>query len=139
MLQGYILPHSYTVRTAALAIGADTKWVDNVLSHHVVAGVEQGTRGVERRLNDDALIALALCRILCKQLGVPTSTAVGIANEIVADRSLAQATYSAAPGVAIQFSLSEIERSVRDRLGDASEATAHVRRGRPSRRSHTDD
>jgi hypothetical protein len=72
--------------------------------------------------------------MLCKQLGVPTATAVSIANEVVADRALAHVSYSAAPGISVQFALSEIERSVRDRLGDATEATAHVRRGRPARR-----
>ena len=120
-------------------IGADSKWVDNVLSHYAVTGVEQGTRGLERRLNDDALLALALCRMLSKQLGVPTATAVAVANEIVADRSLSHASYAAAPGMTVQFALLEIERSVRDRLSDATEATAHVRRGRPALRPRGHD
>jgi hypothetical protein len=64
---------------------------------------------------------------------------VGIANEIVADRSRAQANYAVAPGVTVQFSLADIERSVRDRLADATEATAHVRRGRPARRRRGHD
>jgi len=71
--------------------------------------------------------------MLTKQLGVPTATAVAIANEVVANRSLPQASYAAAPGMTVQFALLEIERSVRDRLSDATEATAHVRRGRPAR------
>jgi hypothetical protein len=125
---------SYTVRTAALTIGAATKWVDNVLSHYKIDGVEQGTRGVERRLNDDALLALALCRIASSELGVPLANAVAIAQSVVADRETSGGTHVVAPSVFLQFSLTEIEGRLRQRLSDATEAVAHIRRGRPALR-----
>jgi hypothetical protein len=124
---GYII---YTSKIVALTIGADTKWVDNVLSHYGLAGVEQGRRGVERRLNDDALLALALCRVLAKELGVPVAAAIRIAERVVSGRSTSD-IHEIAPGVQLQFSLAEIERGLRDRLHDSVESVAHVRRGRP--------
>ena len=109
--------------------------MDNVLSHYSVAGVEQGTRGVERRLNDDALLALALCRILAKELGVPLASAIRIATDAVRERSGSSVV---AHGVELRFSLAELERRLRDRVSDAVESVAHVRRGRPPLRRAND-
>jgi len=128
------MPTAHSVRVAALTVGASTKWVDNVLSHYDVAGVTQGVRGVERQLNDDALIALALCRLLSQKLGVPLAKAVAISNEVVSARAISDGTYTVAPGVTLRFELAEIERGIRDRVGDAIESVAHVRRGRPTLR-----
>ncbi|MEK7401662.1 MAG: hypothetical protein AABZ80_04785 [Gemmatimonadota bacterium] len=110
-----------------------TKWIDNVLSHFVVVGVEQGTKGVERQLNGEAVLAISLCRLLSSELGVPLATAVSIGNHIVRTRTDADGKYEVAPGFSLQFSLTDIERQLHARLGDASESAPHVRRGRPQR------
>jgi hypothetical protein len=124
------LARSYNVRIAALTVGETTKWVDNVLSHNSVVGVEQGRQGVGRRLSDDSLLSLTICKILARQLGVPLATAVEIANQIVATRE-ARRDHVVAPGISIEFSLPEIERAMRARLADAVESVVTVRRGRP--------
>lgn len=108
------------------------KWVDNVLSHYSVIGVEQGTRGVERRLTQEAILALAMCRMLARDLGVPLATAVGIANQVVGSREFGGGTFAVAPGLALQFSMDDLERTVLASLSDATESVAHVRRGRPA-------
>src|SRR6266513_3170231 len=44
------MPRAYTVATAAVALGVPTKWIDNALSHHKVAGITQQRQGIPRRL-----------------------------------------------------------------------------------------
>ena len=132
------MQRSHSVRITALTVGANAKWVDNVLSHYSVVGVEQGTRGVARQLSDDAILALAVCRLLASELGVPLANAVSIANKVVLDRSVGSGRFDPAPELSLQFSLDAIERRVRARLADAAESVAHVRRGRPPSRSRTE-
>jgi hypothetical protein len=108
-----------------------SKWVDNVLSHYPVVGVRQGTRGVARKIDQRGLLALELCKILSKELGVPLANAVAIANDIVNSRSSSVEEYRVAPGVVLQFSLEAVESDLFTRVRDASESVAVVRRGRP--------
>jgi hypothetical protein len=126
---------SYNVRITALTLGVTAKWVDNVMSHYSVLGVEHGTRGIERKVGDDTLLALAICRILSSELGVPLANAVSIANRVASSRREALGNFEAAAGLKLQFSLDDIERRIRSRLPDAIESAAHVRRGRPRRSS----
>jgi hypothetical protein len=125
------MPRTYSVRTAALTVGTSDKWIDNVLSHHAVAGVRQGTRGVERQLDDVSLLVLAICRLLSQELGIPISSAVSVANEVVATRSSTNGHHAVGSELSLRFSLEDIERKLRARLADAVESVAHIRRGRP--------
>ncbi|HEX7938248.1 MAG TPA: hypothetical protein VF483_04600 [Gemmatimonadaceae bacterium] len=132
------MQRSYSVKTVALTVGADVKWLDNLLSHFSVVGVDRAGRGLERRISDTAITSVAICRMLSEELGIALGKAVSIANEIAAGRAANDSRFIAAPGLILHFSLDEIDRRVQARLADAVEAVAHVRRGRPPRRSHAD-
>ena len=119
----------HSVRVAALAIDAPIKWIDNVLSHHELGGVSRTTHGVARRLSDNGLLTLALCRMLTTHAGIPIGRAAWIANSAVASGG----RVTLAPGVALDVSLEEMRRWLRTRAVDAAEAVSHVRRGRPPR------
>lgn len=124
---------AFSVRVAALALDAPVKWIDNVLSHYELPGVSRTTHGVARQLDDDALLALALCKMLAADLGVPLARAAALAREILSSRGSQSVRVTVAPGIVLDLALEEIERRVRARAADASEAVAHVRRGRPPR------
>lgn len=118
-------------RAAAIVVDAPLKWVDNVLSHHDLPGVVRANRGVARQIDDAGLLALALCRLLSTQLGVPLALAAVIARDAVTSRAAKAGRLEIAPGLTVNLALDDIERGIRSRIDDASEAVAHVRRGRP--------
>ena len=119
----------YSVRVAALALDVPVKWIDNVLSHHELVGVSRTTHGVPRRLDDNALLALALCRTLAAETGMPIARAASLARDIVESGG----RVAIGPGVALDVALDDVRRGLRARAIDAAEAVFHVRRGRPRR------
>src|SRR6202171_806414 len=76
------MPRAYTIATAALALGTSVKWLDNVLSHNRVPGVAQERQGISRRLTVEGLLVLALAVLLIQQLGLPTSKAIALAEDL---------------------------------------------------------
>jgi hypothetical protein len=121
----------YDVAVASLAIAAPLKWTDNLLSHHQLAGVVGGRRGVARRLSHSAVLHLALARDLHVHLGLTVRDAVAIAAELLADGS---------DGVLQRGQLRVIvdrpalERTLDLGLRDALESAPSPPRGRPARR-----
>ena len=122
---------AYSVRTAALALGVPTKWVDNVLFQHDIPGVMSSRQGVERSISDLGIRILEVVRITSQELGIPIPRAVEIA---VAVSSTAGARFVTASGAELRFPLDVIDQRLRERLVDAIEATPRVPRGRPRRR-----
>ena len=113
---------SYSVRVAAFAIDAQEKWVDNVLSHHTLPGVSQGTQGVARRLDEEGILALAICRILSRELATPLGNSATIATSVLSGRSAGVGRHLVTVGLALDFDLEGIEARLRDRLRDACHA-----------------
>lgn len=119
---------------AALTIGAPVKWVDNLLSHFHLTGVTRRARGFTRLIDEDGLLVLAVTRLLQDQLGIPLPQATRVALEIVSRPRETQGEYRASR-VTLRIALTDLERELQERLRDAAEAVAHVRRGRPPRRA----
>ena len=72
----------YSVATAALALGVEYKWLDNLLSQNRVQGVSQSRQGVQRRLPPEALYVIATVHRLNRGLQIPVGTALELAHEL---------------------------------------------------------
>src|SRR5215208_8467627 len=123
------MTRAYSVRTTALILDVPVKWIDNLLSHNVVPGVEGGGRGVERRISDDGLLAIEIVRILHFELGVPVAQAATVARTAARSVDSSVLTHRVRGGMSISFSLPEIQERLRSGLVDATEAAGAVARG----------
>ncbi len=121
------MPRAYTIATAALALGVPNKWVDNILSHNKIGGIRQERQGVARRLSVEGLLTLALASLLIHDLGLPTTKALTIAEEIMK----AEGRYSTAHGLTVELDLRAFQAALLDRLDSAVEMAPVPRRGRP--------
>ena len=129
---------THVVRAVAIAIEAPVKWVDNALSHHPIPGVTRNVRGVERRLDEPSVLALALTRFLAVDLGVPLALGSRIAARIVSEVGDDTALHrlSLSSGLTLEVPVAAILLRTRERLVDATEAVAHIKRGRPKARNN---
>jgi hypothetical protein len=121
------MPRAYTVATAALALDVPSKWVDNILSHHTVRGVEQQRQGVSRKLGIDGLLVLALTTFLIQELGAPAPKAIGIAEALLGNKG----RYQSPGGLSLSLDLSAFQIGLLERLENAVETAPVPRRGRP--------
>ena len=122
------MPRAYTVATAALALEMPCKWVDNILSHHTVPGIEQQRQGVARKLSIDGLLVLALTAFLIQELGAPAPKSIGIAEELLRN----EGRYQSPRGLSLILDLSAFQASLLERLENAVEMAPAPRRGRPA-------
>src|SRR5688572_30447845 len=99
---------SYSLRLVALTTGVDGRWLDNLLSRHQIPGVSRQRRGVERRINDEALLAIELVRILNLELGVSMATAVVVAAHMLAPQSAGM--YRTTSGLTLTLSIAELRQ-----------------------------
>jgi hypothetical protein len=113
-------------------LGVTAKWVDNVVSEIQLPGVVRLRRGVERRIGDDGLLALALCLVLRDELGIPTVRAARLAGDVVSKPRESRDEYRTRR-LSLRFKLADLEREIHERMRDAADAVAQVRRGRPPR------
>ena len=121
----------YHVEIARHASGADHKWVDNLLSHHAIPGVQNKKQGVARRITLDGVHHVALISRLNREMGVSVASAVSLAKRLLASES-ARATVGR--GLELQVDRSALEHEVDRRVHEAVEASTPPRRGRPPRR-----
>ncbi|HVZ78316.1 MAG TPA: hypothetical protein VG818_10080 [Gemmatimonadaceae bacterium] len=126
---------TYDIRTAALAVGANTKWADNIISHHSPNGVTHASRGVERSITFDAILILAVARMIIAELGTTRGAAVRLAEKLVAGGTGQVVTPG---GVEIRIDLAAVTQAVRRRLLESVESTSRPRRGRPPSRHRLD-
>ena len=120
---------AYTVAVAALALQVDAKWVDNVLSHHRVLGVQRKRQGIQRQIPPESLLILASAQHLVETLGLPIARALELAHAAVA----ADGSAPISPVSGLTLDLATISADLNDRLADAVEGAAQKTRGRPSR------
>jgi hypothetical protein len=118
----------YDVAAASLALQIPPKWLDNLLSHHSIAGVEGGRQGVTRRISREGLTRLAVIVGLTRQLRVPAAAAVSIAERLAASGHL-----PLTPELLLTIDLAALDRRLVDALVVAVESAATPRRGRPPR------
>ena len=122
------MPRAYTVTTAALALEVPAKWVDNILSHHTVPGVDQDRQGVSRKLSIDGLLVLALTTFLIQELGAPASKAIDMAEILLRN----EGHYESPRGLSLILDLSAFQTNLLERLENAVEMAPVPRRGRPA-------
>jgi|SRR6267378_1146669 len=123
------MARAYTIATAALALGTSVKWLDNVLSHNRVLGVSQERQGISRRLTVEALLVLALAVLLIQELGLPTSKAITLAEDLAKN----EGRYSAQQGLNLGLDLRSFQIQLLQKLERAVEIAPIPKRGRPPR------
>jgi hypothetical protein len=125
------MPRSYHVDIAHYAADADAKWVDNLLSHHRVPGVDAGGRGAARRLTVIGIYHIALTRRLHVALDMAVAAAVAMARELLEGDA---SSVAVAAGVEIRFDRRIFTREIDALVAEAVEVIQPVRRGRPPAR-----
>ena len=121
----------YHVDIARFAADADAKWIDNLLSHFDLPGVEAQRQGVARRISEDGILHIVLVRRLTRELGVPTERAVAMAAQLLA--STGEWEYVAS-GLSLRLDRGLFSRQVAERIAVAVESIVPARRGRPPQR-----
>ncbi len=121
------MARAYTIATGALTIGTSVKWLDNVLSHNRVSGVAQERQGVARRLTVDGLVVLALAVLLIRELGLPTSKALALADRVANN----EGRYMVPQGLTLALDLTLFRAELLKRLERAVEIAPVPKRGRP--------
>jgi hypothetical protein len=124
------MARNYHVDIAAFAARADRKWVDNLLSHFDVPGVDSEKQGVARRLTIEAVQTVVLVRALASDTGLSIDRALAIAGRLLGadDGRVTGAT----AWVALQLDRSAFETEVDRRVAAAVEAVVPKKRGRPA-------
>ena len=118
---------AYNVAVAALALQVDTKWLDNVLSHHSIAGIEKNRQGIQRQIPPDSLLLLAIAQAMIEGLELPIAQAVRIAHLV----QQAGPEIGIGPAITLAIDVTRISRELNSRLADAVEGAAQRPRGRP--------
>jgi hypothetical protein len=119
---------AYTVPVAAIALSIGAKWLDNVLSHHQVPGVERSRQGVARRLTPLGLKTLAVTILLMSKLHVPTARALDLARSLIGNGG----RFLVVEGLVLEIDLKALEDTLHERLEYALEAAPVLKRGRPA-------
>ncbi len=122
---------SYHVDIARHAADAERKWVDNLLSHFEIPGVERRQRGASRRITPIGIYHIALARHFALQLDMSVKSAVGLATSLMRSDSQERLIF---PGLSLQFDRSQFEAMIDARVVEAVEAVIPARRGRPPAR-----
>src|SRR4051812_21324080 len=99
----------YHIEIARHAANADPKWVDNLLSHFAVPGVEKARQGVARRITMSGVYHVTLIRRLHREAGLSIASAVSLAGRLLASES---AHTRIAPGLELHVDRTALEREV---------------------------
>lgn len=121
----------YNTATAAAALGVSSKWLDNMLSHIDLDGVQSESQGVSRRLSLSSITTLSLTKDLAASLGIGQNAALWLATRILAQPNGA---LDLMPGLRISLDIGALQAETVSRLGRAVEVTPTPRRGRPPKR-----
>lgn len=124
------MARAYTVAAVAAALRVSQKWLDNVLSHHRVPGVVQGTQGVSRRLTPQAVVQLEVALRISRSVGSTLGSAMVLAAELLRGGS-ASYTLELQGSVQLSVDIDAVTQSVYSRMAEAVEVTPVRRRGRP--------
>ena len=125
------MSRSYTARVTALVVGVQPKWLDNLLSRHALPGVSRSRQGVERRISDEGMLAVELCRIFNLELGVSLRQAAEIATQGLRSATDSEWRYTTSSGLVLSLPIPATRARLRDRMVDAIEIVAAASRGRP--------
>jgi hypothetical protein len=122
------MARNYHVDIAVFAADSDRKWVDNLLSHFDVPGVDSAKQGVARRISANGIYIVALTRVLSRDAGMSVDVALAFAQRLLAADS-AHAAF--APWLELRIDRHAFQRDTDARIADAVESILPRRRGRP--------
>jgi hypothetical protein len=123
---------SYSVAVVSLAIGAPTKWTDNLMAHHDLPDVRSRARGVARGVAWAAVVRIAVIRELHVALGCGVREAVALSNELLREPA---SQVRVGRWSTLGFDRRALEHDVQLRLAEVLESAPRPRRGRPARRA----
>jgi len=118
----------YNTASTASALQVSHKWLDNLLSHNKISGVQQARQGVPRRVSIDAVMVVAIAKTLTESAGIATPAAVELASQLVTSPT---GTVTLPNTVTLSVDLDALRHAILDRLAHAVEVTPHRVRGRP--------
>ena len=121
---------AYTIAAIAVTLGVSQKWVDNVLSHHTVPGVQQTRQGIVRRVTPEGLLNLEIAMRLSRDLALPIGRALGAAAQLIRAEG-GEVPIGSDPALRMSIDLGLLKRGLGSRLEGALESTPTPRRGRP--------
>ncbi len=121
------MARAYTLTAAALALDAPSKWLDNILSHYSVPGVEQKRQGVARRLSIDGLLVLAVALTLMREIGLPALRAIHTAQDLAKNNGSYRSER-----LSLSIDLVSFRDELLGRLESAVEIAPVPKRGRPA-------
>ncbi len=124
------MARAYTVTAVAVTLRVSYKWLDNLLSHHRVRGVVQGTQGVARTLTPSAVVAIELALRISRSTGSPMGSALGLAADLL-EKGSGTSTLDLQGAVRLSADINAVTQTVYSRLAEAVEVTPVRRRGRP--------
>ena len=122
---------SYDAKLVAHAIGAKPKWVDNLLSHHELPGVERSRQGVQRRISADGLLAIEMVRLLITDVGMPAERAARVVRSLLVDATASELHFATESGLHVTVQATTIRRRLHDQMRAAVESVPRPKRGRP--------
>ncbi len=122
---------SYSVTVASLAMRAPTKWLDNLISQHIISGIASARRGVSRRISYGALLHLTLARELHTELGFGVRDSLKMAGSLLEPGS---GGVHHSGHLSVACDRAALEHDLGIRLRDALESAPAPPRGRPPRR-----
>lgn len=125
----------YHVEIAAFAAEAEPKWIDNLLSHFDIPGVDGGRQGIARRISISGIRQIALIRVLTRDLGLGLADAVEMAGRLLSDGG---DRLSVGLGLSLQLDRVQFERHVDAAVAEAVESVEPPRRGRPPKQRLAD-
>ena len=118
----------YDSAAVAFALRVSPDRLDNLLSHHRVAGVVSGRRGLARRVGLDSVTVLAVALDLIENCAIPTREALRLAERLAQSPN---GEVAISESVTLRIDLPRAAQSVAARLDDAVEVVVPQRRGRP--------
>jgi len=118
----------YHVDIARHAAAADHKWVDNLLSHYELPGVEGGRQGSPRRISIDGIQHIALVRLLTQELDLSVRSAVRLATRLLVANS---SPIGLEGGLELRLDLERFRSNMQALIADGVESVTPARRGRP--------
>lgn len=120
----------YNTATVAAAIGVTPKWLDNLLSHHNISGLERDAQGVSRRLSAESIGILTLTKELIDTLELSAPAALRLATRLLANNG----ERIGSPLFQITIDRDAMASNVRVHLARAVEIAPTPHRGRPPKR-----
>ena len=125
---------TYSIATAALALGTDRKRVENLVRRYWPSGTDPGRQGKARRLRRDTIVGLACVLELEEAVGLPAAAAATLVRRLRDHRAPNSAAVRQHGAVVVSLDLEEIDRGVGARLAEALEIAPRPARGRPGNR-----